>query len=276
MISNPSLGPLIEEAEKKRHLKSSCISLQKHQRTSAHSLDKMRKFCCGILLLSAFSLSESFAFSNGGLSSSIQATKQVPITRLFEKSDDNEKDESSREQFNNDLDIFGQPKNKPRQIVDEGDIRGADRIKSCIPYMLVMIDGDMFGKYIYERIPPLGTLDYIFLRPIVEGVQAAPFLSIILFAIFALGPRLTDQSREVRFNSQQAVFLDIAILLPSLIAESVADAHLPRAILEPAANFVWYTYISAVLYCVTSNLRGKVPNQIPWISAMANDAIGPF
>jgi len=116
----------------------------------------------------------------------------------------------------------------------------------------------------------------VLLRPIVEGVQAVPFLGIILFSIFALGPRLTNQSREVRFNAQQAIFLDIAILFPTLIGESLADANLPRAALEPAANFVWYAYISAVVYCVSSNLRGKIPNQIPWFSNAADTYTGPF
>ena len=239
----------------------------------------MRKLVSGILLLALqFSICESFALSNREWSSLVRGARSANKSskaRLFEKSGDNEPDESPTE-FKNDKDIFGQPKNKPRQIVDEGEIRGPDRIKSCIPYILPMIDGDMFGKYIYERVPPLGTLDYIFLRPIVEGVQAVPFLGILLFAIFALGPRLTEQSREVRFNAQQAVFLDVAILFPSLIAEAVTEVHLPRSILEPSANFVYYAYMSAVIYCVLSNLRGKIPNQIPWLSSMADNAIGPF
>lgn len=239
----------------------------------------MRKLSSGILLLaSQFLTLESFAFSNLGQSNLFRGARSVKKSSnacLFDKNRDKEPDDSSTE-FKNDKDIFGQPKNKPRQIVDEGEIRGPDRIKSCIPYILPMIDGDMFGKYIYERVPPLGTLDYILLRPIVEGVQAVPFLSILLFAIFALGPRLTDQSREVRFNAQQAVFLDIAILFPSLIAEAVTEVHLPRSILEPSANFVYYAYMSAVIYCISSNLRGKIPNQIPWLSSMADNAIGPF
>ena len=178
-----------------------------------------------------------------------------------------------------DSDIFGQPKKKQsrkRGFDDEGEIRGPDRIKSCIPYLLVLIDGDSFGKYIYERIPPLGTLDYILLRPIVEAFQAAPILSISLFMLFALGPRFTNQSREVRFNAQQAVLIDVALIFPSLIGEAIADEHLPRALLEPATNFVWYAYVSAVVYCVLSNLRGKKPDQIPFISSAAEYAIGPF
>ena len=89
-------------------------------------------------------------------------------TRLFEKRDD--KGDDKNEPYTNNLDIFGQPKDgKKKQYEDEGDIRGPDRIKSCIPYMLPLIDGDNFGKYIYERIPLLGDLDYVMLRPIVEG-----------------------------------------------------------------------------------------------------------
>ncbi|KAL7477447.1 hypothetical protein ACHAW6_003252 [Cyclotella cf. meneghiniana] len=240
------------------------------------------RFCCWVLMTSQLSLCSSFLLSRRAIGSScscrdVGSRKNPPNSSLFERSGDDKNDESNNERPVNDLDIFGQPKSKQRRnIVDEGDIRGPDRIKSCIPYVLVMIDGDAFGKYIYERIPPLGTLDYVLLRPIVEGVQAAPFLGVVLFALFALGPRLTNQSREVRFNAQQAVFLDIAILFPTLIGEALVDAHLPRAFLEPAANFVWYTYVSAVVYCVSSNLRGKIPNQIPFISRAADTAIGPF
>jgi len=103
-------------------------------------------------------------------------------------------------------------------------------------------------------------------------------LSILLFITFALGPQLTNQSREVRFNAQQAVLIDVALIFPSLIGEAVAeaDANLPRAIMEPSSNFVWYAYVSAVIYCVVSNLRGKKPDQIPFISNWADYAVGPF
>ena len=200
-------------------------------------------------------------------------------TCLFERQDNDDGDEDKRP-INN-LDIFGQPKTengKKKSFDDEGDIRGPDRIKSCIPYLLPLIDGDSFGKYIYERIPPLGTLDYVLLRPLVECIQAVPFLGILIFTAFALGPRFTNQSREVRFNAQQAVLIDVAIIFPTLIGEAVnsADANLPRSIIEPCSNFVWYAYVSMVIYCIASNLRGKKPDQIPFISNYAEIAIGPF
>jgi hypothetical protein len=201
-------------------------------------------------------------------------------TCVFERQE-NDDGEDGKRPINN-LDIFGQPKKenggKKKNFDDEGDIRGPDRIKSCIPYLLPLIDGDSFGKYIYERIPPLGTLDYVLLRPLVECIQAVPFLGILLFITFALGPRLTGQSREVRFNAQQAVLIDVALIFPTLIGEAVrsADANLPRTIMEPSSNFVWYAYVSMVIYCIASNLNGKKPDQIPFISNYAEIAIGPF
>ena len=197
-------------------------------------------------------------------------------TKLLEQKKDDDDKEKRKKEYNNNLDIFGQPKDKPKVFEDEGDIRGSDRIKSCIPYILPLIDGDAFGKYIYERIPPLGSLDYVLLRPLVEGVNAAPFLGIFLFLIFALGPQLTGQSREVRFNAQQAVLIDVALIIPELISDGISDANLPRTLMEPCSNFVYYFYVSCVLYSVVSNLRGEKPDKIPFISSASEYVIGPF
>ncbi|KAL7526879.1 hypothetical protein ACHAXR_001691 [Thalassiosira sp. AJA248-18] len=217
----------------------------------------------------------SLQHGNMGLSSF-----RRPTTNLFERKDNDDGGENSDKPYKNNLDIFGEPEDKPKRNEwdEEGDVRGSDRIKSCIPYILPLIDGDNFGKYIYERIPPLDTVHYVFIRPIVEGFQSAPILIILLFIIFALGPQLTGQSREVRFNAQQAILIDVALIFPSLLGEAVAeaDANLPRAIMEPSSNFVWYFYVSLVIYCVTSNLRGKRPDQIPFFSGIADTVIGPF
>ena len=242
-----------------------------------------------LVLAWALQPATAFAFQGGTRQAYHGKSGSLPLstsTRLFDSSGDNNDGDNESAKYSNDLDIFGQPKdtqqrkNKNAFFLDddEAEVRGPERIKSCIPYILPLIDGDNFGKYIYERIPPLGTLDYILLRPFVEAIQAAPILSIILFIIFALGPQLTGQSREVRFNAQQAVLIDVALIIPQLLGDAVADAdaNFPRALMEPSSNFVWYFIVSSVVYCVLSNARGKIPNQIPFISAASDMAIGPF
>jgi len=37
-----------------------------------------------------------------------------------------------------------------------------------------------------------------------------------------------------------------------------------------------YAYMTTIIYCVYSNLRGKRPDQIPFISPSADLMVGPF
>jgi hypothetical protein len=158
------------------------------------------------------------------------------------------------------------------------EIEGPDRIKACVPYMLPLLDGDFFGKYIYQRIPPLNTLDQLFIAPMVETLQSFPFLSIILFLILSLGTRNPDMPRSLRFNAQQAVLIDIGLILPTLFVEAFKDFDnvIPRSVAEIGCNFVWYVYMSAIVYSCYCNLIGKKPDQIPFISGTAEMMVGPI
>ncbi len=158
------------------------------------------------------------------------------------------------------------------------EIEGPDRIKACVPYMLPLLDGDYFGKYIYQRIPPLNTLDQLFIAPMVETLQSFPFLSIILFLILSLGTRNPDMSRSLRFNAQQAVLIDIGLIFPTLFVEAFKDFDnvIPRSLAEMGCNFVWYAYMSAIVYSCYCNLTGKKPDQIPFISGTAEMMVGPI
>mmetsp|Transcript_27468 Transcript_27468/g.40294 ORF Transcript_27468/g.40294 Transcript_27468/m.40294 type:complete len:247 (-) Transcript_27468:1551-2291(-) len=216
------------------------------------------------------------------INSMTKIAKKADMIRWSKKDNTNDEDSKGNEQQQqpiNNLDIFGQPKDKERRkFEDEGDIRGPDRLKSCVPYMLPLIDGDSFGRFIYERIPPLASLDYVLLRPFVDAFHAVPFLSILLFMTFALGPQLLRDSlsREVRFNAQQAIFIDLLLIFPTLIGEAIEGETVSRQLLEPSTNFVWIMYMSLVIYSVTSCLRGKKPDEIPFISSFAEMSTGPF
>jgi hypothetical protein len=157
------------------------------------------------------------------------------------------------------------------------DIQGADRIKACVPYLLPLMDGDHFGRFIYDRFPPLGVLDELTIGPLAELGHKIPFLSLGLFVALTLGTRFnTDMGRNLRFSAQQAALVDVALLFPELIGSGFEADPLPRYIAEPCSNFVWYAYMSVVIYCVYSNLRGKKPDQIPFLSSTADLLVGPF
>jgi hypothetical protein len=157
------------------------------------------------------------------------------------------------------------------------EIDGPDRIKSCIPYMLPLLEGDMFGKYIYERVPPLKFLDDLLLSPLVSIFDSFPFLGLILFLLISIGSRNVDgMSRAVRFNAQQAVLIDVALIVPSLIGAGLEGVGVPRIYEEIGSNFVYYALMSSILYSVFMNLRGSKPNGIPYLSSAADYITGPF
>jgi hypothetical protein len=159
----------------------------------------------------------------------------------------------------------------------EDELEGSDRIKACIPYMLPLLDGDQFGTYIYSRIPPLGFLHDLWLGPLVDIYHQIPFSGILLFVALTLGTRgNTSLSRGVRFSAQQAALIDVVLVFPELIGSGFDDDNLPRSLVEPCMNFVWYTYMTMVVYSIYCNLRGKKPDKIPYISNYAELVVGPF
>lgn len=159
----------------------------------------------------------------------------------------------------------------------DDEIEGPDRFKACVPYILPLMDGDRYGKYIYERIPALGALDSVTLGPLSDLGHAIPFLTLILFMALTLGTRFNmEMNRNLRFSAQQAAMIDLGLLVPELIASCFEQDPLPRSIAEPSCTFVWYTYMSAVIYCVYTNLSGRKPDQIPYLSGIAEIMVGPF
>lgn len=83
-------------------------------------------------------------------------------------------------------------------------------------------------------------------------------------------------SRNVRFNAQQAVLIDMVLIFPTLIMEGLEGVEIPRVYSEFGCNFVWYFYMSAVVYSIAMNLRGKKPDNIPYLSNFAETMTGPF
>lgn len=152
-----------------------------------------------------------------------------------------------------------------------------DRIVSCLPYILPLLDGDRYGRFIFAIFPPLGLLDAIVLGPFKILYGAIPFSQFIFFLGLTFLARNPEISRPIRFNMQQAVILDILLIFPSLFGRLGSIGYgMPRMLVESGSNFVFYCLIASVGYAVFSNLTGKVPNKIPIISEATEMQIGPF
>lgn len=159
---------------------------------------------------------------------------------------------------------------------DDGEILGSDRFKACVPYILPLIDGHHFAKYICLRFPLIGAIDSFSIGPLADIAESIPFATLILFLILSLGTRNPEMSRSLKFSAQQAVLIDVSLILPELITSAFGGIKEFQPFFEPSSNLTTYYYLTCCIYSIASNLRGKKPDSIPYISNLAEMAVGPF
>lgn len=141
-----------------------------------------------------------------------------------------------------------------------------ERLVGCLPYVLPLADGFEWGRYVFEQIPLLA-LPFVPLFPVMSFLNA-PFVSFGIFIfLFSFVARNPEYSRFVRFNTLQAIYLDIALIFPQLFKSIMgATGGLPSEIGVPLTNTVFYAMIFSVTYSLFKNVQGETPNEIPLIS----------
>lgn len=86
--------------------------------------------------------------------------------------------------------------------------------------------------------------------------------------------RNTSISRYIRFNTYQALIIDIALIFPQLFQG--VNLAIPKSITEVCSTAVFYAVFLAVGYAVVTNAKGEVPDDIPGISDSVYRQMGPY
>lgn len=148
-----------------------------------------------------------------------------------------------------------------------------ERLFACLPYLLPVLDGFSYGAYVYANVPVLGDAA-VAAAPAVGAFQSSPFSGFILFIGLSIFTRNAALPRFVRFNIQQALLLDIALIIPGLFGP--VGNILPRELTILGCNTVFYFWVLVVAYSLFCNVRGKTPDQVPVLSDAAAMQIGPM
>uniref|UniRef100_A0A7S0PYH6 Tic20 family protein Ycf60 n=1 Tax=Coccolithus braarudii TaxID=221442 RepID=A0A7S0PYH6_9EUKA len=153
------------------------------------------------------------------------------------------------------------------------EVPAVDRVFGTLPYILPVLDGFGYGIYVYQNVPGAGEVAGV-IAPLVALFQSLPFAGIVLFIGLSLFTRNAGLSRMVRFNIQQALLLDIALIIPGLF--SPVTSLLPLELQIIGTNFVFYVCVFTVIYSAWSNAQGELPDQVPVLSEAAMMQIGPY
>ncbi|MCU0519020.1 MAG: hypothetical protein MUC60_19585 [Oscillatoria sp. Prado101] len=141
----------------------------------------------------------------------------------------------------------------------------SDRIFACLPYLLPLIDGLDFGRFLFDQFPAL-QLVFMPLLPLIQIYSGIPFAGFIIFLALYLGVvRNENISHFIRFNTMQAILLDIILILCSLVVPILAKGLPVTFVLETLYNMIFLGILAAFIYSVAQSLMGRYA-EIPTLS----------
>jgi len=139
------------------------------------------------------------------------------------------------------------------------------RLLALLPYLLPWSDALPFGRSLYGLFPALQWLSLPAL-PVVLLQQAVPFGGFLLFLVLFLAvvrnPRVPVY---IRFNTLQAILLDILLVVLSLAFNLLLAPLGGTFAVRTLANTVFLGVLVVVLFAVVQCLRGKEAD-IPTLS----------
>lgn len=143
-----------------------------------------------------------------------------------------------------------------------------DRIWASLPYLLPLVEVLLFvltfNSAIFREIPLLQVL-FVPLLPILRIYTSIPFVGLIVFFLLLfLVVRNDNIDRFIRFNTMQAILLDIILIIGQVILQILGQA-LGSLLLATLANTIFLGIVIAVGYSIIQTARG-VYAEIPTIS----------
>lgn len=140
-----------------------------------------------------------------------------------------------------------------------------DKIFASLVYALPLIDGLPFGQFLFEQIPQLAIL-YLPLQPLIAVYYGFPLAGLIIFfLLFLLVVRNDRISHFIRFNTMQAILIDILLILCGFILRFLLQGLGANLLTETLFNVVFLGSIAASIYSIVQSAMGKYA-EIPTIS----------
>ena len=150
-----------------------------------------------------------------------------------------------------------------------------DRIFAALVYLLPLYSAFAFGIFIFQQIPFLGAALAIALYPLAFlysslGSFGSLIIFFVLFFAVVRNPRI---SHFIRFNTMQAILIDILVYLLGLALDFVARGLGANLVVETLFNVVFLGAFAACVYSIIQSVIGKYAD-IPTISEAAYSQVG--
>lgn len=140
-----------------------------------------------------------------------------------------------------------------------------DRIFACLPYLLPLIEVFAFGQFLLRDFPLLGIV-FLPLLPLLRIYYGVRYAGIIIFfALWLLVVRNDKIAHFIRFNTMQAIILDIVVFLCRILTDLVKFVPGSGFAMQTLYTTIFMGIVGAVVYSVFQSLNGRYA-EIPAIS----------
>jgi hypothetical protein len=159
------------------------------------------------------------------------------------------------------------------EMINDKPPTGADKLLSVIPYLFPLLDSFQFAGNLVNAHP--GNILSGLVALLYTAYRSIPLSGFIaFFALSSLSgnPRI---NRLVRFNMQQAIYLDFALFFPTVLAALAGlvgqglGVQLPPGLEGIGSDALILTMLATIGYTSISSLLGVTPDKIPLVSKAA-------
>lgn len=144
-----------------------------------------------------------------------------------------------------------------------------DRIFGALVYSLPLVYAYVFGfgEFLLSQFPALGLI-YLPLSPLIF-VYSIPFAGIIIFFVLFLAVVRNERINHfIRFNTMQAILIDILLVLCGFLLQILARGLGANFLIETLYNVVFLATLAACFYSIVQSVRGQYA-EIPTLSEAA-------
>ncbi|MEC4983962.1 MAG: Tic20 family protein [Oscillatoria sp. PMC 1068.18] len=146
-----------------------------------------------------------------------------------------------------------------------GSIDIKDKIFGALAYLLPLIVAFPFGVSLLAQFPVLSII-YLPLAPLLSLYYGFQFASLIIFFVLFLAVVRNERiSHFIRFNTMQAILIDILLFLVALVLGVIGRGLQGSLLLETLNNVVFLGTLAACGYSIVQSLRGQYA-EIPQLS----------
>ena len=143
-----------------------------------------------------------------------------------------------------------------------------DRIFGALVYLLPLIYVLPFGQFLIRQFPFLSIV-YAPLSPLIAIYYGIPFAGIIIFFVLFLAVVRNEKvSHFIRFNTMQAILLDILLVLCGFLLQILGRGLGVNLFIETLYNVIFIGTLAACFYSIIQSALGRYA-EIPTISEAA-------